>query len=134
MIKTATSTDTTFITNEGERTLLDRFQVLIKDTQFFGRLNKKINNLDRQQDYDKYMTAVAANAKEVREKILKFLIVRRTKSEIVKELSKEANPLRILCKLKTSIPFEFFKEPIAESAAQTSGPREGVLSEYLIGE
>ena len=38
MIKAATNTDTTFITNEDERTLLDRFRVLIKDTQFFDVL------------------------------------------------------------------------------------------------
>jgi len=34
--------------------------------------------------------------------------------------------------LKKNIPSEFFKETVAESAAQTSGPREVILSEYLI--
>jgi len=32
------NTDTTFITNEGERNLRDRFRVLIKDTRFFDVL------------------------------------------------------------------------------------------------
>ena len=58
---------------------------------------------------------------------------KQTTKTLVKELSKEANPLRILGKLKTSIPIEFFKEPISEISAQTSGPREVILSEYLIG-
>ena len=58
---------------------------------------------------------------------------KQTAKTLVKELSKESNPLKILAKLKTNIAPEFFKEPIAESAAQTSGPREVILSEYLLG-
>ena len=38
MKSTITGTDTTFITNEGEKNLRDRFRVLIKDTQFFDVL------------------------------------------------------------------------------------------------
>lgn len=57
---------------------------------------------------------------------------RQTAKTLVKGLSKETNPLKILAKLKTNIASEFFKEPIAESAAQTSGPREVILSEYFI--
>jgi hypothetical protein len=57
---------------------------------------------------------------------------RQTAKTLVKELSRETNPLKILAKLKTNIAPEFFKEPIAESAAQTSGPREVILSEYLV--
>ena len=38
METTATSTDTTFITNEGEKNLRERFRVLIKDTRFFDVL------------------------------------------------------------------------------------------------
>jgi len=57
---------------------------------------------------------------------------RQTAKTLVKELSNEANPLKILAKLKTNIAPEFFKAPVAESAAQTSGPREVILSEYLV--
>jgi len=42
------------------------------------------------------------------------------------------NPLRLLAVLKTTIAPEFFRETIAESSAQTSGPREVILSEYLV--
>jgi superfamily II DNA/RNA helicase len=59
---------------------------------------------------------------------------KQTTKTLVKELSREANPLKILAKLKTSIAPEFFKETAAETAAQTSGPREVILSEYLISE
>ena len=57
---------------------------------------------------------------------------KQTIRTLSKELSKESNPLKILAKLKTTIAPEFFKEPLAESAAQTSGPREVILSEYLV--
>jgi hypothetical protein len=59
---------------------------------------------------------------------------RQTAKTLVKELSNEANPLKILAKLKTNIAPEFFKETVAESGAQTSGPREVILSEYLKSE
>jgi hypothetical protein len=59
---------------------------------------------------------------------------KQTTKTLVKELSKETNPLKILAKLKTNIAPEFFKETAAESSAQTSGPREVILSEYLISE
>ncbi len=58
---------------------------------------------------------------------------KQTTKTLQKELSKELNPLKILGILKKNIPSEFFKEPVAEGAAQTSGPREVILSEYLIG-
>ena len=56
---------------------------------------------------------------------------KQTAKTLIKDLSSETNPLKILAKLKTNIAPEFFKEAIAESAAQTSGPREVILSEYL---
>lgn len=57
---------------------------------------------------------------------------KQTTKTLQKELSKELNPIKILGILKKNIPSEFFKETMAESAAQTSGPREVILSEYLI--
>ena len=58
---------------------------------------------------------------------------KQTAKTLVRELSKEPNPLKILARLKTNIAPEFFKEQVAESSAQTSGPREVILSEYLLG-
>jgi superfamily II DNA or RNA helicase len=52
--------------------------------------------------------------------------------EIDQELKKGINPLRILALLKKNIPAEFLQEPIAQSSAKTSGPREVILSEYFV--
>jgi superfamily II DNA or RNA helicase/HKD family nuclease len=49
---------------------------------FFGRLEKKIKKLDRQKDRDNYMQVVKENAREIRESVLKYLMVRRTRKEI----------------------------------------------------
>jgi len=51
---------------------------------FFNGLEKKLKNLDRQRDYSEYIKRVKENAKEIREKVLKYLMVRRTRSEIIK--------------------------------------------------
>lgn len=52
--------------------------------KFFSGLNKRLKTLDRQKDYSKYIKVVKENAREIREKVLKYLMVRRTRSEIVK--------------------------------------------------
>jgi len=53
--------------------------------------------------------------------------------ELDRELMKGVNPLRVLALLRANIAEEFFRETVAETAAQTSGPREVILSEYLYG-
>ena len=54
--------------------------------------------------------------------------------EVDQELKKGVHPLRILALLKKNIPAEFLQEPIAQSSAKTFGPREVILSEYLVNE
>jgi len=49
---------------------------------FFNSLYKKLKGLDRQRDYAEYIKIVKENAKEIREKVLKRLMVRRTRTEI----------------------------------------------------
>lgn len=49
---------------------------------FFRRLDQKIKKLDRQKDREKYIQTVKNNAREIRESILKYLMVRRTRKEI----------------------------------------------------
>ena len=51
---------------------------------FFGGLQRKLKGLDRQHDRDAYFQTVQENARETREKILKFLMIRRTRTEIEK--------------------------------------------------
>ena len=51
---------------------------------FFSDLDKKLEGLDRQQDREQYFKTVQANAKETRERVLKYLMIRRTRTEISK--------------------------------------------------
>jgi len=51
---------------------------------FFSGLEKNLKGLDRQEDRDRYFQTVQANAKNTREKVLKYLMIRRTRSEIEK--------------------------------------------------
>jgi superfamily II DNA or RNA helicase len=55
--------------------------------KFFSSLEKKLKALDRQRDYSEYIKVVKENAREIREKVLKYLMVRRTRSEIIKYFS-----------------------------------------------
>ena len=50
--------------------------------RFFNSLQQKLKNLDRQKDYKDFINTVKDNAKEIRDKVLKYLMVRRTRSEI----------------------------------------------------
>ena len=54
---------------------------------FFSRLDQKLKKLDRQKDYAKYISTVKENARQIREKVLKYLMVRRTRTEIEKYFS-----------------------------------------------
>ena len=56
---------------------------------FFNGLDKKLKKLDRQKDYAKYIDAVKENAREIRDKVLKYLMVRRTRTEIERYFSKD---------------------------------------------
>jgi len=56
---------------------------------FFNDLDKKLKGLDRKGDYQEYIQTVRENAKEIREKVLKYLMVRRTRSEIEKYFSRD---------------------------------------------
>lgn len=51
---------------------------------FFGRLDKRLKGLDRQRDYHKYIRVVKENSREIRDKVLKYLMVRRTRTEIAR--------------------------------------------------
>ena len=51
---------------------------------FFTALEKNLKGLDRQTDRDLYFQTVQENAKATRERVLKYLMVRRTRTEIVR--------------------------------------------------
>ncbi len=50
---------------------------------FFTRLERNLKDLDRQADRERYFAVVQANAKATREHILKYLMIRRTRNEIM---------------------------------------------------
>jgi superfamily II DNA/RNA helicase len=51
---------------------------------FFNTLVKKLRGLDRQADRTQYFSAVRENAVAIRERVLKYLMIRRTRAEIMK--------------------------------------------------
>lgn len=70
-------------------------------------------------------------------KVIKLLedgaLPKQTTKSVVQALNGIEEPLKILAKIKTNIPEEFFTEHISHSSANVFGPREVILSEYLIG-
>jgi len=56
---------------------------------FFSGLDKKLKKLDRKKDYAAYINTVKENSSEIRNKILKYLMVRRTRTEIENYFSKD---------------------------------------------
>ena len=66
------------------------FNSLDKRLKDFNRQQDKIlKDLDRQQYYTEYIKIVKKNAKEIREKVLKYLMVRRTRAEITKYFAED---------------------------------------------
>lgn len=51
--------------------------------EFFKGLARNLRELDRQADYEDFLAVMRENSKEIREKVLKYLMVRRTRTEIV---------------------------------------------------
>jgi len=90
--------------------------------KFFNRLQEKLKNLDRFEDYDEFIRVTKENAKEIRENILKYLMVRRTRNEIVRyfedDLKKQdlkfpdvADPKQVLYEFDTKLD-KIFTETI----------------------
>ena len=53
--------------------------------------------------------------------------------KIVKKIEKEDNPLKVLARIRSSISPALFVGTLAKRTADISGPKEVILSEYLIG-
>jgi superfamily II DNA/RNA helicase len=56
---------------------------------FFRSLERKLRGLDRKKNRDEYFKTVQENARQTREKVLKYLMVRRTRNEIKKYYEKD---------------------------------------------
>jgi superfamily II DNA/RNA helicase len=70
------------------------------------------------------------------QKVIKLLedgaLPKQTTKNVAQALIGIEDPIKILSKIKTNIPEEFFTEHISHSAADIFGPREVILSEYLV--
>jgi superfamily II DNA or RNA helicase len=56
---------------------------------FFGSLEQKLSRINRKTNYYEYINTVKENAKEIRDKVLKYLMVRRTRKEIEQYFPKD---------------------------------------------
>jgi len=75
---------------------------------FFSRLEKKLKKIDRVKDYERYLEAVKENAKEIREKVLKYIMIRRTRAEIEKYFKEDLKGERIkFPEVKDPIPMYY---------------------------
>lgn len=57
--------------------------------KYFKRLQARLKDLDRQKDKDEYIRIVKENAQDIRENVLQYLMVRRTRSSIVEYYSED---------------------------------------------
>ena len=56
---------------------------------FFRDLERRVKKLDRKNDHDEYIRVVKDNAREIRDKVLKYLMVRRTRTDIERYFKKD---------------------------------------------
>ncbi len=57
--------------------------------EFFTKLESRLKKINRNTDYESYLKIVKDNAKIIREKVLKYIMVRRTRSEIEKYFAED---------------------------------------------
>lgn len=72
---------------------------------FFKMIDNRLSNIDRQKEYKKYLEITRDNAKEIREKVLKYIMIRRTRAEIERYFSEDLK--------KNNIKFPNINKPIA---------------------
>ncbi len=95
--------------------LLKLFQKTKKSTipnvadleSFFGDLEKELKKIDKNKNYAEYLKQVKNNAREIRNQILKHLMVRRTRKEIKEYFYKNTDPA------KSGLKFPEVKPPQA---------------------
>ena len=79
------------------------------------------------EDDDEYL-------KKVLNLLEEGILPKQTSKTIMKNIGKEMNPLKILGIIRKHTPDSLFAVPVTDRTNHTSGPREVILSEYLIGE
>jgi len=62
----------------------------VKDLErFFNKLNQELKKIDRKKEYNLYIETTKRISKEIRQKVLKYIMVRRTRSEVKKYFGKD---------------------------------------------
>lgn len=56
---------------------------------FFKSLENRLKGLDRKENKDEYLSIVRDNAKQIRDKVLKYLMVRRTRKEVTQYFNED---------------------------------------------
>lgn len=56
---------------------------------FFNKIEAKIKKIDRNVNYDEFIKMIRQSAREIRDKVLKYLMVRRTRREIEKYFAED---------------------------------------------
>lgn len=56
---------------------------------YFNRLQQRLQGLDRQKDKKKYLQVVRENSERIRQDVLQYLMIRRTRTNIVKYYSED---------------------------------------------
>lgn len=72
--------------------------------EFFKTLDKRTSRINLQKEYDKFLEMTRENARIIRERVLKYLMVRRTRAEIEKYFAEDLK--------KNGIKFPEVKDPI----------------------
>ena len=73
---------------DGHKSTLPNPQVRDLDKYFKG-LQQKLKHLDRQTDKEEYLQVVSENAEDIRENVLQYLMIRRTRNSITKYYAKD---------------------------------------------
>ncbi len=91
------------------------------------------------RDFRQYTEDQEAYLKRVMNRLEEGALPKQTAKTVLKALGKESktgqpHPLKVFAVLQNNVPNELLESHVAESAAHVAGPREIILSEYLIGE
>jgi len=57
--------------------------------KYFNKLQSRLKGLDRKKDKDEYLKIIKENAEDIRENVLQYLMVRRTRTSITKYYGKD---------------------------------------------
>lgn len=97
-----------------------------QETKFFRVIKAIEKSKEFTEDDEEYLRKVMGLLKD-------GAIPKPTIKKILKTIEKEKMPLNILARIKAGISPELFQSPVAGSSAEMYGPKEVILSEYLIG-